>query len=516
MKPFLVASLLLGTFACQAKDFTLTVLHTNDLHARVEPSAIKGKTYGGYARHMTLVEKYRTEDENVILLNAGDTFQGTLFFTQYKGLADLSYMNYAKYDGMALGNHEFDKGVGTLAEFCKRATFPILSANLDFSAEPLLKDLVKPYTVLTVSGEKIGVVGLITPDLFSISSPGPTVKMKPLVESAQIAIDELEKQGINKIVLLTHIGFDEDSKLVPQLRGVDIVVGGHSHSPLGEIELPGGRRNEGKYPFESKDKVGSKVLITQAWEWGKLFGRLKVTFDDKGVVKSFRDGRPILVDESIPEQSVMKTAVDAFTLPIMAMRQTQVSSTPTGFTRSGNGESELGNLICDSMLAKVSASGALIAIMNPGGIRQNIEAGPISYETCINVQPFGNTLVVLDLNLGELKAAFENDKSYFLQVSKGFEITYDFSQPIGERVISMKINGNQLWPIPPNVRIGNIKIVTNNFLAGGGDSVTSFKEAKGARIDTGFVDVEALIEYLKSRPSVSAGKDGRIKVVNKS
>lgn len=500
-----------------AKDFTMTVLHTNDLHGHVEPTMIRGKGFGGYARHITLINKFRKEDPNVLLLNAGDVFQGTLFFSQYEGLADLVYLNQAKYDAMALGNHEFDRGPQVLANFIERAQFPALCANLDFSDEPSLASKVQPYSVLTVGGQKIGVVGAMTPDLFTLVGPLPSVTMKELIPSVQSAIDSLTNQKVNKIIVLSHCGYGEDLAMAQKLRGADIIVGGHSHTPLGDIKLPGDIAAKGKYPSPTTGADGKPALVIQAWEWGKVFGRLQVTFDDAGHVMKVPSATPIVVDDTIPEDPGFKATVDALAMPIMTLRKTKVASTATGFTRAGSrtGESDLGNLVADAMLAKTSAQGAMLAVMNPGGLRADVEKGTMSVETCINVQPFGNTLVVLDVNLGELKAAFENSSSYFLQVSKGFSVGYDLSRSEGDRVVSMKLNGSQLWPIPPNVRIGNIRIVTNSFLAGGGDKVSSFKAAAGFRVDTGYIDVDALMEYLRTKPEWNGGPENRISVTGK-
>lgn len=486
-----------------AKDFTLTVLHTNDLHGRVESTLIKQKPFGGYARHITLINKFRKEDPNVLLLNAGDVFQGTLYFSQYEGLADLVYLNQAKYDCMTLGNHEFDRGTGVLANFLRRASFPIVCANLDFGDDPGLQKLVQPSTILTVGGEKVGVVGAITPDLFSITAALPSLSMKDLVGSVQSAVDSLTAAKVNKIILLSHCGYLEDVELAAKLTNVDVIIGGHSHTPLGTITLPGDRKSEGEYPTKAKSKSGEQVLVAQAWEWGKVFGRLQVRFNDKGQIISVPSATPIVVDENVPEDPMMKATVDALAMPIMALRKTKVTEATAILDRANvrSGESTMGALIADAMLAKTSAQGVQLALMNPGGIRADFEAGSVSVESCMNVQPFGNTLVVLDLNLGELKSVFENPRTYMLQVSEGVEVKYDFDKPEGERVTSIKIKGNTLWPIPPNVRIGNIRIVTNSFLAGGGDGQTVLKEAKGYRYDTGYVDVEALLEYLRIKPT---------------
>ena len=147
-----------------AKPLTVTILHTDDLHGHVDPTKIGENMYGGYTRQATLMKQYSQSDVNPLILSGGDTFQGTLFYNLYKGLADVLFMNLQGYQAMAVGNHEFDDGPPALAAFARKANFPLLSANLDVSQEPLLKDLIKPYAVLMVDGEKVGVIGAVTPD----------------------------------------------------------------------------------------------------------------------------------------------------------------------------------------------------------------------------------------------------------------------------------------------------------------------------------------------------------------
>lgn len=506
MKRLLFVPLALLSASIALADFDLTIVHTNDLHGRVEPSKVGKQILGGYARHLAFINKVRSEEKNVILLNAGDTFQGTLYFTQYRGLADLLYLNLAKYDAATLGNHEFDLGPKATGEFAKRAQFPVLCSNMDFSGEPALSTLIKPSTIVTVGKEKVGVVGVMTPDLLTLSSPGPTIKMLDMLPAVQKAVDDLTAKGINKVILLSHMGYSEDKAAAEKLRNVDVIVGGHSHSLLGEVAVAN-RTPEGAYPTPVKGADGSTVLITQAWEWGKAVGKIKVTFDTNGKVKAHHDARAVLMDESMPEEAVLKAAIDALSQPILTLRNTIIAEAPNGLESGGkgSGESVLGNVICDAMLAKTATANTKIALMNSGGIRATLEPGKISFENAIQVQPFGNTLVVMDVTADELKACFENQKARFLQVSKGFEVTYDLSKPEGQQVVSMKLDGQPVT--------GTTRIVVNSFIAGGGDSYTSLKDAKGYRIDTGFVDLEALIDYLKASTPLSRSKEGRIKIV---
>lgn len=499
-KPFCFLTAL-ALFGLANADYTLTVLHTNDLHAHIEPTRIGRTTYGGYAKQATLIKKYRAEDPNVILLNGGDTFQGTLFFTQYVGMADLSLMNVMGYDGMAVGNHEFDLGPAPLAEFAKHATFPVLSANLDVSGEEGLRTTIKPYAVKQVGGQKIGMVGAVTPDLPTISSPGPNVKLIDLYQSINKAIAELKGQGVNKIILLSHLGYDLEKAVAKQCTGLDVIVGGHSHSYLGPVTGIQGFPNPlGPYPTVV-DNTESKVLLVSSWEWGKVFGRMKVNFDDDGEVASWTDAAPILVDEAIADDPTVASMIAALNKPIETLKKTVMATTPFALTRDGGnaGNSILGNIICDAMLAATEKTGAKLAIMNNGGIRANIDQGPITFDEVIQTSPFGNTLVVIDLTGSELLAALEHaagrsgedGRGVGIHVSKWTKVKYDVSKPVGKRVVSASINGDAVEAAK------TYRIVTNSFVASGGDGFASIKDARGYRLDTGMLDRDALVDYLK-------------------
>lgn len=252
--------------AAAAAPITITVLHTNDTHAHLEPSKVGANNYGGVTRMSTLVRQYQAQDTNPIFVHGGDTFQGTLFYNLYKGQADVAFWNRLNTQAMSIGNHEFDDGPAPLAAYIKKAHFPVLSANIDASAEPLLADLVKPYAVITVGGEKVGIIGATTPDLPQIANIGDLVKMKDLMGSVQQAVDDLKAQGINKIILLSHVGYTVDKDLAAKISDIDLIVDAHSHTLLGEDGAWGEGANkdfpkvEGPYPTVVNN-AGGKTLI---------------------------------------------------------------------------------------------------------------------------------------------------------------------------------------------------------------------------------------------------------------
>lgn len=486
----------------QAQDFTMTLLHTNDVHSRIEPAIVSKKEYGGFARLATLVKMHRKLDVNPVLLHAGDAFQGTLYYNVYKGLADGALMNLVGYDAMTLGNHEFDDGPAGLAPFLRMVSFPVVNTNMDFSNEPLIGAFVKPEVILNVGKERVGIIGAMTTDLFSIASPGENISLKPLVSSLQSQIDSLTKRKINKIILLSHLGYDEDIAVAKQLNGVDVIIGGHSHSYLGSAEIPGFPKPMGPYPTKSGD-----TLIITAWEWAKLLGRLQVTFDKSGKITKY-SGQPIPVDETITEDRQVSAMIAAFRKPIEQLKSQVVGNTVNGIDRdfSKGFELPMGNVIADAQLAFTQKQKTVIALMNQGGVRAEIGPGPINYDELISVQPFGNTLVVLDLTGAEITAALEvgASKGSFIQVSKGFSYSVKKVGDKSFKVQSVKFNGVPLG------QDTTYRVVLNNFMARGGDGFVSFQNAKGYRLDTGFSDLDAMIEYFKNNKPTEGTREGRI------
>jgi 5'-nucleotidase len=495
------------------QEFAVTLLHNNDVHARVEPTRQRNSTFGGYARLATLVRQERAKAQNTLLLSGGDVFQGTLYFTLYQGLADLAAMNYLRYDAMAVGNHEFDRGPATFAEFVKRAQFPVLAANIDTTAEPLLKDLIKPSTIVQVRGERIGIVGAVTPDLPSISSPGPNVRMLDLVMSVQAEIDRLRSGGVNKILLITHVGYDEEKELAMALKGVDVIVGGHSHSLLGDPGDSNLPRSGSPYPTVLKNADGDTALVVQAWQWGMVLGKLEVVFDGEGDVVRW-SGAPIPVSESIAEDSFLASVIAAFRLPLAALSSEVVGEAAVPITNDRGRENLIGNLIADAQLAAAAPSGAVMALMNAGGVRAPIDVGPITFGEAVMVQPFNNTLVLLDLTGDEIKQALEwgvrempTGSAGMLYVSSGAAYTVDASKPVGSRVTSITLGGAAL----DGQR--TYRVVINSFIAAGGDAHSVLHAAKGQRRELGIEDIDAFVAYLKANKPLSPKLEGRIKIL---
>ncbi|CAM3461701.1 5'-nucleotidase C-terminal domain-containing protein [Hydrogenibacillus schlegelii] len=506
----------------------LTILHTNDTHAHLENGA----------RLATLIKEERAKAENVLLLDAGDVFTGTLFFTQYEGLADLDFMDLLGYQAMTIGNHEFDKGPEGLAKFVKDAPFPVLSANIDFGEEPALGGLVEttigestidelssnlggkiyPAVVLDVNGEKVGLFGLTTPETAFISSPGEHIRFRDPVEAARETVAQLQAKGVQKIIALTHIGYAEDLTLAEAVPEIDVIVGGHSHTRLDE-------------PVVIQHADGTQTVIVQAHEHRKYLGRLDVTFNAQGDVID-ANGKLIPTSDkdaddnyTVAEDPEAKALIDELDGPIQALKQTVVGQTAVFLDGERDHvrtqETNLGNLIADGMLdfARSFVPEAQVAITNGGGIRSSIPAGEITLGQVMEVLPFGNVLVTLELSGEDLIAALENGvsaveqkKGYFPHVA-GLRYRYDSSKPAGQRIVGVEIKTeNGYRPIDPKA---TYTVVTNKFMADGGDGYTMFKAAQDAGKMTNlfYPDYEVFVAYLEKIGTVGeayAGVEGRI------
>jgi 5'-nucleotidase / UDP-sugar diphosphatase len=509
------------------RDFELTVLHTNDVHARILEADKNGsicfaeksdsdECYGGVARLASKLKEIRKQSEHVLLLDAGDQFQGTLFFTYYKGSAIQQFMNELGYQAMTVGNHEFDKGPEVLAEFIGGVKFPVLGANLDVGGDPHLKGLIKPYCTVTVGGQTIGVVGYTAEHLRELSQPGPHVVEQPIESSVATALEAFKKQGVDKVIALSHAGFGRDKEIAARLDGIDVIVGGHTHTFLSNTDPTA----QGPYPVVVKSPGGHPVLIVTAAAWGKYLGRLDVTFDAKGQVKSW-NGNPLLLDSSVPEDPEIRAEALKLSEPLVALQKEIIGTSELdlrGDARCRFEECNLGNLIADAMIAATSATGAQIALQNGGGIRAGMKKGPISRGQILQTLPFGNFICTVQLKGADILAALENGVSRadgqtkegtgrFLQVS-GLRYAWDPQRATGSRVVKVEVkqaDGSYQALIPEAVYV----VVTNNFLRYGGDGYEVFAD-KGIGSQNGPILDEALLDYIKAHSPINVGLDNRI------
>uniref|UniRef100_A0A3Q2H3I5 5'-nucleotidase n=1 Tax=Equus caballus TaxID=9796 RepID=A0A3Q2H3I5_HORSE len=468
----------------------LTILHTNDVHSRLEQTSEDSskcvnasRCVGGVARLFTKVQEIRRAEPHVLLLDAGDQYQGTLWFTVYKGAEVVHFMNALRYDAMALGNHEFDNGVeGLIDPLLKKANFPILSANIKAKG-PLasqISGLYLPYKILSVGAELVGIVGYTSKETPFLSNPGTNLVFEDEITALQPEVDKLKTLNVSKIIALGHSGFEMDKLIAQKVKGVDVVVGGHSNTFLYTGKPPSKEVPAGNYPFIVTSDDGRKVPVVQAYAFGKYLGYLKVEFDEKGYVTSH--GNPILLNSSIPEDPGIKAEINEWRKKLYNYSTQEVGRTLVyldGTTQSCRfKECNMGNLICDAMINNnlrhsdaVSWNHVSMCILNGGGIRSPID-----------------------------------------EQNNGIHVVYDLSRKPGDRVVKLDVLCTQCRvPHYEPLRMDKVyKLILPNFLANGGDGFQMIKD-EVLKHDSGDQDIDVVSGYISKMKVIYPAVEGRIK-----
>jgi 5'-nucleotidase len=557
----------------------LTLLHTNDTHSQLESYTPFGEPeQGGVARRKTLINSVRDEvgSDQVLLVDAGDYSQGTIYYNVWHGAADIMALNELGYDALTLGNHEFDLGLEQLERTLsgedvevadklyetEALQVPLVVSNLDFSAYPDLQQRISSRLVIEKSGAKIGIVGVMTETISSISNLGDDVSVGAYVASVQGEVDNLEAQGINKIVLLSHAGYAVDQQMAGQLSGVDVIVSGHDHALLlaPEAYAPGAifeflaEQVKGDYPTVATAVDGHPLLIVSAFSRGRVLGRIDLTFDDHGLITSW-EGVPLLVDDSIEADADMTAQLSYYKESLEAFSSVVIGQAGVYFDGSHNPglrtqEMKLGNLVADAAYNSAATYAAIDAVIfNGGGIRASLPEDvdplfdqfpyPVTFGQAMSVLPFGNTISILDVSGAELVAALDNGLSWAYDVDSGIAFSSGgFPQVSGlqitycaARASDMHADSSVLTPCPAALIDGGLvtslvvagnpvdlnasyRIATSTFLAGGGDYYSAFESACQREgnycVDTGLLLLDAFVNEFQTNTTVVRELEGRI------
>ncbi|WP_138468013.1 bifunctional UDP-sugar hydrolase/5'-nucleotidase [Poseidonocella sp. HB161398] len=472
---------------------TIHILHINDLHSRIEPvnkynstctpvDDAAGECFGGVARVKAKIDELRSqlEGEKVLVLDAGDQFQGSMMYTAYKGEVEAAFMEMIGFDAMAVGNHEFDDGPDNLSKFVGKVGFPLTSGNLDVSAEPSLAGDVADTLVFDLDGVKVGLVSALATDTVDTSSPGGNVLFNDEIDSIAEDVAALQAEGITHIIALTHVGLPKDVEIAEAgIDGLDAIVGGHSHTLLSNTEEDAA----GPYPL----MVG-EVPIVQAMAYSRYVGHLALTFDDAGTLLS-AEGDTIPLDASVVPDPDVAAKVAAYAAPLEEIKAEVVGSSAgliDGQRETCRAEEcAMGNLVAEAMLDAVAEQGVTVAIQNGGGLRASIDEGEVTMGEVLAVLPFQNTLATFEAPGAMIIDALENGVSQveegagrFPQVA-GLRFTWDPSiGPNEGRVTEVLVQDGEDWvPIDPEA---TYLAVTNDYMRSGGDGFRMFTQAGNA------------------------------------
>ena len=497
-RTIILLSLLIFSFppallAQETAPFDLTILHINDTHGRilpyVEATPSKRQMVGGaaYLAHMIQEERSKNPD-STLLLSAGDMFQGTPVSNIFKGRSVTDVMNYLKFDAMAIGNHEFDWGMYVLQHLTASSKFPYLSANIRDERGKYLPG-VKPYIIIDRKKVKIAIMGMTTPEVPYLTIPGrfKHITVDRPEEILPRFIRKVKDEGAAIIIVLSHLGLDADKDLAQRVPGIDVIVGGHSHTAL-----------------ENPVLVGNTIIV-QAGGYGLYLGVLKLKIDPvTGKIMGHtgeKELEKVMAGKDMPYDTETARIIHAYYGRIQKEYGRVVGVTSVPLVRSHQYESNVGNFICDTMRKK---TGTDIAFINSGAIRNNIPKGRITMEQVFTLLPFDNILVTMRLTGKQILEILEQNAKLehgILQVS-GVEIRYDLTEPTGSRVREVYVGRRSLDPDKMYT------VTTIDFLAVGGDAFSLFKDGKNIIYGTALRDV--IVSYLEKHSPISPRIEGRI------
>jgi 5'-nucleotidase/UDP-sugar diphosphatase len=484
----------LGAWAQQPLSVRLTILHTNDTHGHLLPfsypsvvpagSALEALrvrgNIGGVARRATLVARIREElkrrDTPVWLIDAGDFADGTSFSTEYHGEADIAAMNAVGYNFATIGNHEFNDRLSQLKKLLGLASYPILCANVIETSTGKL--LTRPYAIESVGPLKIGVFGLTTREAATYPAAREGLTFLDETETARRMVAELRPKA-DIIVLISHAGEQTDLRLAAEVPGIDVIVGGHSHT----------RIPSGDFVWRSDDLKEDEIngtIIVQAHQWGGEIGRLDLLFerDAKGAwhVDRYR-ARLIPVTPDITDDVKVAAVVEKYWQPIAARYGEVLGQADGDFASRFDDRAEY-NLVSDAVR---EIYGTEVEFENNGGVRAPIVAGPITRGDAIAVDPFENTVVTFSITGREIRQILQRHAP-------------------GVSGLRYRLVNGELG----EVTVGGKPLEDDRVYAGASNSYFAGYALKGIAVkDTGRVRLDVLIEYIHRKGTITPSYDGR-------
>jgi 5'-nucleotidase len=589
LRPLLLLPLCYLLSAClpstDSAPFTLTLAHMNDTHSQFDPvnaelkGAIFGKEstdtlytrFGGYPRLLTMAKSYQAEalakNQPLLLLHGGDAWQGSGYFKLNEGMANAELLSQFGFDAMALGNHEFDLDNHKLARFIEGVNFPVLAANLDVGADPDLSQArnLKPFVIYAFDGnhkspvpdlahlpqgkQLVAVMGLVLEDMANISPNVGKLRFRKEVEAAQATVDLLQAKGINHIIALTHIGNARDLALAAEVNGLDAIVGGHSHSLLGDFSNIGwGKTGEYAALVTNPDGVGLTCVV-QAGSYAQAIGLARVSFDAQGRVigckgqnrllasrdffadparqqtldktraqqaGKFVDAQPNLV--TMDEDPRLRGIIDSHYKPALEQAFGPVIATLPAALHNARRPGDNGSDSHGSQVAPLVAEGQYhwantqavqaltggpvdFALLAVGGVRADLPAGELREgDAALTLLPFKNQLSVLTLTGADVRALLTETITATLPASAhagkfpyGGHLRYTFTETVAGKQgtlsqLQWQTSDGQWQDLVDNQRY---RVVMNAYSANGNDGWQALARAQAQhaeRQDLAWVD----------------------------
>ena len=516
-----------GGLRFSSAPFQLAIFHINDHHSHLGPNPKKSLVVnekelnvevGGMERVAAFFRQNASKYPHTLKLHAGDALSGDLYYVLYKGKADAALMSDLCLDAFTIGNHEFDDTDENLAQFLRllqQGPCPpaVLSANTrpqlgTFLAPSRQWELLQPYVVKEWGKEKVGIIGITVAAKTKLSSrPLASTQFLPEVATAQEYIRELKAQGIAKIILLTHQGYDSDLALASQLTDVDIIVGGHTHSLLGDFTSVG-LESDGPYPTSAKNADGDVVCVVQAYAYAEVVGELVANFVGDKIASC--QGRPhLLVGEDFPVgNSPVLTGIApdpatskrlaSFQQHLDSLSKKKIATIPERICRQNplkgreancgaSVQSDVHQVVAQAFLAALPV--ADLALQNGGGVRSDLPAGEFTVGLAYRLLPFSNTLYLFHLSGGQIKQVLEDAVGYALSAGGGGSYPYGAgikfavnikmakNQRVSKIQVRSKSNPGQWVDL---VDDKSYQVVANSFIASGKDGWFTLGQALAA------------------------------------
>ncbi|CAH0758689.1 unnamed protein product [Diatraea saccharalis] len=401
--------------------YDLNIIHFNDFHAHFEETSPFGTVcvpeeaacIGGYARLYTAIHQVMELEPDSLLLNGGDTFQGTIWYNFLRWNVSYHFMNRLPHTAHVLGNHEFDHGIEGLLPYLERLNAPMLGANVNTTYEPQLAQYVKNHVVVTRRGRKIGIIGVL---LRTFSAPIGQVIMEDEVQAINREATILNEQGVDIIIVLSHVGFPSDLNMAAVISPhVDIIVGAHTHTLLYTGTPPSGDTPFSEYPTVVNRPDGHRIPVVQASCYTRYLGNIKLYFDDEGVLQAW-DGQPIYLGSSIVQDPQIVMELEPWKAQVDEVGREVLGHSQVTLNRSwcSSRECNMGSWACDGFLNHLMQNAtapawnnAHVCLINAGGLRVQINPGDVTTQSLLMAMPFENYVQVYDLKGEYLLQALE-------------------------------------------------------------------------------------------------------------